>query len=81
MKATSTRQQLQQAISRLTRRKANGESLPNVSDIALRLSSRYLQSGMTIDEICAEISAHLERAQSQYNCQGLAGQGQGFGRD
>jgi hypothetical protein len=63
MNATSARQQLQQAISRLTERKANGESLFNVDAIAIRLSSRYPQSGMTIDQICAEITSRLERAQ------------------
>lgn len=70
MNTQSTRQQLQQAILRLTKRKANDQSLSNVDDIALRLSSRYPQSGMTIDEICAEITSRLEQARDQNDCRG-----------
>ena len=65
MNATSTREQLQRAIFRIAKRTGNGQSSPDVTGIALRLSSKYPQSGLTIDEICAEITSRLQKDPDQ----------------
>lgn len=68
MNATSTRDQLQRAIFHITRRTGNGQRALDVNDIALRLSSKYPQSGMTIDEICAQITSRLQKEPDQGDC-------------
>jgi hypothetical protein len=70
MKAASTRERLRLAIVRIAKRAANGLSPPDVDDIAIRLSSRYPQSGMTIDEICSEIASVVEKERNQNDVRG-----------
>ena len=61
MNADSTRQQLQKAILIITRRASNGHAPANVNELAIKLSSKYPQSGLTIDEICGELTSRIEK--------------------
>jgi hypothetical protein len=59
MSPGSTRQRLQQAITRIAKRMARNDDKPNIDQLAIRLSSKYPQSGIALDEICAAILASL----------------------
>jgi hypothetical protein len=61
MSPQSTRLRLQKAIIRIVKRAARNGDKPNIDELAIRLSSKYPQSGMTVDEICAEIVSHLSK--------------------
>lgn len=68
MNATSTREQLQLAIIRIAKRAANSRRSLNIDDMAIRLSSRYPQSGMTLDEICTAVASQIEKERNRCDC-------------
>jgi len=65
----SKREHIQYLIRRLAKRKTSGGSPPNINDLAIKISSRYPQSGFTLDEICAELATMVanERAARSAN--------------
>jgi hypothetical protein len=61
MTPPTNRGRLQRAIIRIANRAVRGGEAPNVDAIAIRLSSRYPQSGMTLEAIVAEIQGEIAK--------------------
>ena len=65
MGSYTKREHIKFLIRRLSKRAAREGTEPNIDALAIKLSSKYSQSGISLDEICEEITAHLEEARNQ----------------
>jgi hypothetical protein len=64
----SNRERLREAIQETVSDAINGGRTIDVNDLAIKLSSKYSQSGLTINVICAEIAGGLARINGEYYC-------------
>jgi hypothetical protein len=62
----SNRERLREAIQETVSDAINGGRTIDVNDLAIKLSSKYSQSGLTINAICAEIAGGLARINGEY---------------